>query len=322
MRLVAWVLVVVGALAATARAAEPAGPLVSAEWLAARLGDDQIRVLDIRNGIDGGSAAAFALGHVPGAVYSNYLEAGWRTAVDGVPGMTPRIEALEALIGGLGIDNDSHVVIVHGGIDASDFSSAARVYWTFAYLGHPAVSILDGGWRGWTQSPGRPIETGVAAPAPALFVAAPRPELLIDTGAVAATLDDPRVVRLDARPAAQFFGLEKAGPARAPGRLPDAVGVEQAVFFSPDGRLKRPAEITALLPEQLTDSRVETVVSYCNTGHWAATNWFVLSELLGRDDVRLYDASMVGWTADPQLPLETGGSALDTPGRWLGEGPG
>ena len=48
------------------------------------------------------------------------------------------------------------------------------------------------------------------------------------------------------------------------------------------------------------------VVSYCNTGHWASTNWFVLSELLGRKDVRLYYGSMVEWTADARRPVESG----------------
>ena len=53
------------------------------------------------------------------------------------------------------------------------------------------------------------------------------------------------------------------------------------------------------------------IVSYCNTGHWAATNWFVLSEILGRKDVRLYDGSMVEWTADGSNPLEAGQSNMD-----------
>ena len=53
------------------------------------------------------------------------------------------------------------------------------------------------------------------------------------------------------------------------------------------------------------------IVSYCNTGHWAATNWFVLSEVLGRDDVKLYDGSMVEWTADGSNPLAAGESNMD-----------
>ena len=45
------------------------------------------------------------------------------------------------------------------------------------------------------------------------------------------------------------------------------------------------------------------IISYCNTGHWAATNWFVLSEIANVDDVKLYAESMVEWSADNN-PME------------------
>jgi thiosulfate/3-mercaptopyruvate sulfurtransferase len=315
-----YALVLAGGLAlatpALADLGDP-GPLVDAGWLETRLDVPGLVVLDIRNGKDGDPAVAYAAGHVPGAVHAGYESAGWRTERDGVVGMTPDIASLEALISGLGIANDEHVVIVHSGETASDFGAAARVYWTFNYLGHDAVSILDGGFRGWAEDASRPVDTGGAAPEPALFVAAPRPELLIETGDVEASLDDTSVLRLDARPAEQYFGAEKAGPAKAPGRLPDSVGLDQALFFTADGRLRERDEIEAILPDRVRNGEVDTVVSYCNTGHWAATNWFVLSEVAELDNVRLYDASMVGWTFDPSRPLETGKGMLDALGQWV-----
>ena len=48
------------------------------------------------------------------------------------------------------------------------------------------------------------------------------------------------------------------------------------------------------------------VISYCNTGHWASTNWFVLSEVLGKKNVRVYDGSMVEWSAKKELPIAVG----------------
>ena len=305
------------ALSAPGWAIDNPGPLVDADWLAAHLEAPGLVVLDIRNGIDGGSFEAYAEAHVPGAIYANYLEAGWRTERDGVVGMTPDIASLESLLGNLGIDNDDHVVIVHGGVNASDFGSAARVYWTFNYLGHDAVSILDGGFRGWSEA-GLPTISGNRTLEPSLFTAAPRPELLIETGDVEASLDDPSVLRLDARPAEQYFGAEKADPARAPGRIPDSLGLDQGLFFTADGRIREQDEIAAILPERVRSGEVSTIVSYCNTGHWAATNWFVLSEVMELDGVRLYDASMVGWSFDPTRPLETGRGMLDALGQWVG----
>ena len=305
------------ALAAPAQAIDNPGPLVDADWLEAHLDRAGLVILDIRNSIDGGSYEAYTEAHVPGAIYANYLEAGWRTERDGVVGMTPDIASLEALVGSLGIDNDSHVVIVHGGVNASDFGSAARVYWTFNYLGHDAVSILDGGFLGWTEAADRPVASGGHTPEPTLFVAAPRPEILIETSDVEASLDDPNVLRLDARPAEQYFGAEKAGPAKAPGRIPGSLGLDQGLFFTADGRIRPRDEIEAILPDEVRSGEIDTVVSYCNTGHWAATNWFVLSEVAELDNVKLYDASMVGWTFDPTRPLETGKGMLDALGQWV-----
>ena len=120
-----------------------AEPLVSVKWLNDNLTNNELVVLDIRNKIDGGSKEAFEVGHIPQAVYSNYLTEGWRTTVDGIVGKLPPVNDLEILIGGLGISNDSQVIVVPGGVSSSDFGSASRVYWTFKVLGHNNVSILE-----------------------------------------------------------------------------------------------------------------------------------------------------------------------------------
>jgi thiosulfate/3-mercaptopyruvate sulfurtransferase len=62
------------------------------------------------------------------------------------------------------------------------------------------------------------------------------------------------------------------------------------------------------------------VTSYCNTGHWAATDWFVLSEVLGRADVKLYAGSMVEWTADARRPVDSQRTKWDDLKKALGLG--
>ena len=310
------------ALAAFGSAAgAQASPLVDADWLAANLDDSDIAVLDIRNDIDGGSLEVYENGHIPGAVYTNYLQDGWRTKIDGVPAMVPSLAQLEAIIGNLGVEEDDHVVIVHGGVHASDFGSAARVYWTFKYLGHDEVSILDGGWRGWVADASRPVETGQSVVTdPTLFMGDTQSRYLVSTEEVMATAGDPKVLRIDARPEDHHRGAGKHKLAAAAGRIPNSIGLEQALFFSEDGRLLPVEQLDALVPEAVRSGEAELVISYCNTGHWAATNWFVLSEILGYDQTRLYDASMVGWTADPSRPLAIGDDVLDTLGRWVTAG--
>ena len=101
--------------------------------------------------------------------------------------------------------------------------------------------------------------------------------------------------RLDHRVRADHLGLRHAA-APAPGTLVGAKNVEHDVWFVGDSAvLRSPAEVRRIAEQQGIDFSQPTV-SFCNTGHWAATNWFVLSEMLGQPDVKLYPESMVGWS--------------------------
>ena len=94
---------------------------------------------------DGGGVQAYAAGHIHGSVQSDYDKAGWRVTRNNVPFMVPTVPELEKLIGDLGIDGATHVVVVPAGVNVLDFGSAARTYWTLKYVGVKNVSILDGG---------------------------------------------------------------------------------------------------------------------------------------------------------------------------------
>ncbi len=284
-------------------------PLVTADWLADRLDTADLVVLDIRNRIDGGSAETYAAGHIQGAVYSNYAEAGWRQERDGVVGMLPPVEDLEALIGGLGIDNDDHVVIVPAGVGPTDFGSATRIYWTFKVLGHDAVSILDGGHAGWVAA-GHPLDEGGVTPEAATFTADFQPHLIASAEDVAAAGEG--VALVDARPNGQYVGDDKAGPVARPGTLPGAVNLPNGTLVSEDGFARSAADVEALLAsvDVATDG---PQIAFCNTGHWASVAWFAASEIAGIEDVSLYDGSMTEWTADESRPVVLGATEIADP---------
>ncbi len=283
-----------------------AQPLVTADWLSENLGNDNLVVIDLRNQIDEGSYETFLKGHIPGAVHSDYLKDGWRVARDGVPGLLPSDAEFEALVRPLGVSNNSQIVLIPAGVSSTDFGSSARAYWTFKVFGHEAVSILDGGWQGWQKAYPDQIATGAPQiPAPGNFNAVFDATGYIDTAGVSALVDQGKKsghTLLDGRTAEQYNGEGKHGKAREAGRIPGAVNLFQAQAYNAEtNRLKSKAELQSIYGEL----GAEPVVSYCNTGHWAATNWFVLSEVLGQKDVYLYDGSMVEWTVDPNRPLKT-----------------
>ncbi len=297
---------------ATDASAAP-GPLVEAEWLQANLERDDLVILDTRAASD--DTNPYTEGHVPGAIHAPY-PGGWRTTRDGVPGQLPPINELEAHIGELGISGEETVVIVPAAQSASEFGGATRVYWTLKLVGVDNVTILNGGYRAWNGFAAAEVTTNAPEPEPIRFTAELRPELLVDSDEVRQRLDDGSSVMLDGRPAAQFAGREKHPAARLFGRLPGSTHLDQADFFDPDtGRLLPQEAAAQIVPEGITDPDLE-IVSYCNTGHWASVNWFVLSEILGYKSVTLYDDSMVGWAEDPENPVESDRTRLDDLRDW------
>lgn len=300
----------------TASAAEPQ-PLVSVSWLKQHLDDKNLLVLDIRSAIDGGGAKAYEEAHIPGAIHSDYDKAGWRVTRSDVPFMLPTVAELEKLIGELGIDETTQVVVVPAGVSFTDFGSAARTYWTLKLVGVNNVSILDGGVAAW-KAAGLPLESGVKKPSPTIFTATLNEKLLSRLDDITTSETAKNATLLDARPASFFNGKEKAPNAKAYGHIPGAVNLDSASFYDAATNKLKPRAELAVLAEQLPAQG--PVIAYCNTGHWAATDWFVLHELLGRKDVSLYDGSMVEWTAKATLPIASSRTKWDDVLKVLGLG--
>lgn len=279
-------------------------PLLSPQQLA-RVAP-AVRVLDLREN-------APALPRIAGSLPAAYSD--WRGPADD-PGRLRSVADYTALLRRLGIEADTPVVLFSAGDDPSDFGAPARVYWTLKWLGVREVSILNGGIAAW-RAAGLPLQHGtVRWPMPSRFTPSPQPRWLATRQQVLGDIQRGAVERggvrlLDARPTAFYLGQTKAPAAQRPGTLPGAVDFDNARWF-PDGG--------GALPDVQTLRRIAqslpggphfagTTVSFCNTGHWAATNWFVLSQLLGEPDVKLYPGSMVDWSRH-------GGPMAHVPTRW------
>lgn len=280
--------------------AQDVTPLVTAEWLKAHADDENIAIIDIRDKID-----ETDLGELPfiaNAAVAPYASAGWRTEVEGVPGQIPPVEQIAALIGSLGVDADDHVVIVPWGTDSSEFGGATRVYWTFKYLGHDAVSILDGGWRQYDAQGGERVAEA-AVPVAAEFVANVRPELRATTADVEAALAAGTKL-VDGRPEEQYLGQSKSPVVRIEGTIPGAVNIPHSSFYSAEYASFALPETVAALAQGVGLAEDEKNIVFCNTGHWASIAWFALHEVGGNENSAMYDGSMAEWAADPARPIQ------------------
>lgn len=296
-------LLAAGLLAASA---SHAAPLVSADWVDSRVDDQNVVLVDLRKEED------YASGHIKGAVNAPYGEFGWRETVDGVIGMLPPVAQINERIGSLGITPDKHVVVIPYGNTSSDVGSATRVYWTFKVLGHENVSLLDGGMNAWTSQDLFTLQTKANDPTSAgPYPGAVDQGLLVDTVALVGLVEAGEIQPIDARTDPQWEGKEKHPKARIGGAIPTAQRLPQANLVDPETGLfaSKDQVIEVAGTNGWNPSDTKPLVSYCNTGHWASTAWFALSEVAGVDNVRLYDGSMVAWTQDEGNPL------INTPGR-------
>jgi thiosulfate/3-mercaptopyruvate sulfurtransferase len=260
--------------------------LVDTDWVASHLGDNGVRIVDMRPMDD------YTQGHIPGAVQLDLTAV--RTTTDGVRGQVAPSETVEVVLGRLGIDTKTTVVIY----DADTGIDAARLFWTLEYYGHQDVHLLDGGWGTW-QRAGKEVSTELSAVAPKTLVARPRPELIADAAWMVAHLDDESLTIVDARSVEEYRGQDVR--ALRGGHIPGAILVDWRTTLNKDGSFKDVAALEALYQSAgLTPG--QEAVSYCQTGHRAAHDYFTL-RLLGYT-VRLYDGSWEEWGNRSDTPVE------------------
>lgn len=282
----AFAFVLLTGIAGLTAAAANAGPLVTASELnGLAAGTDPI-ILDIRGG-------AYAKGHIEGAVSAPY--ALFRGPAEN-PGQLVPEDQLETTYEDLGLVMDRPVVIVSQGDTDSDFGAAARVYWTLKSSGFTDLAVLNGGMTAWTDA-GLPLDRTAVQPQPSDLDISWDNRWTADTQEVADVVEGKRqAVLIDARPPEFYEGKQAHEVAARPGTIPGAQNLAHSSFFQSGSTAIGQVEDVAGLKSALGIDDGEEVVSFCNTGHWAATDWFAMSELAGIENVKLYPGSMVEYS--------------------------
>jgi thiosulfate/3-mercaptopyruvate sulfurtransferase len=272
--------------------------LVSADWLAAHVNDPGIRVVEVDV-----SPKSYNAGHIPGAVlwdiYRDLKDSSYRL-VDG--------SVLENILNASGISPGTKVVFYGYG--------PVLGYWLLKLYRHPDVTVLnlskhqwqeDG--RPWTIDRPEPQATRYALPEPNDEIRAVQPNVAASIGATDCAI-------LDVRSEAEFRGerfwpsgaTEGAGRA---GHIPGALNVALDAVVNSDGSYASVDVLDGVFLDRLDD--FHELITYCTIGNRASIAWFVLSELLGRRGVRVYDGSWAEWGLMPTTPIEVGARTTATP---------
>jgi thiosulfate/3-mercaptopyruvate sulfurtransferase len=281
-------------------------PLVTPDWLDARLGDPRTVVADVRwylqgkRGID-----EYRAGHLPGAHFVDVDGDLSSPPGAGRPGRhpLPSPNAFSAVLARLGVRADS-IVIAY---DDAGGAQAARLWWLLRYFGHDIGRVLDGGIQGWLQSGGA-LETATPRPvesAPLALVA--HPGMVVDKARMRALSERGEGLLLDARAAERYEGKVEPIDAR-PGHIP---GAKSAPFASnlarPSGPFRSPGDL-ARYYAALGAGAKTPIVAYCGSGVTACHDLLALA-LAGHEGALLYEGSWGDWAGDSTLPAARGPGA-------------
>jgi thiosulfate/3-mercaptopyruvate sulfurtransferase len=273
--------------------------VVAKEWLANRLNDEQVRIIDCRYymGDAPRGLKEYIRGHIPGALYFD-LEMDLSSPVKEHGGRhpLPNIDELIEKLSSAGIDKDTVVVAY----DSQASSMAARFWWILRYLGHEQVYVLDGGYEKWVES-GYPITTDVPLYSRKTFVANLQPHLIATMEDVQKAIKDKSALLIDSREPKRYLGIEEPID-RVAGHIPGAKNYFWREGLTEDACWKASTEQEQRFKDIPKD---QAVIVYCGSGVTACPNVLALTEA-GYTNVRLYIGSWSDWISYPENPIAKG----------------
>lgn len=284
--------------------------LVDAQWLSENNDAETVRLISL-----GQTAKEYHAGHIPNSVFVD-----WKTQISDLTKEDlfnlPPQENIETLLSSLGVTPEMTVVIY----DNRSNRLSSRLFWTLKVYGHADIKILNGGMKAWHQA-GEQFTTSTISVEPTAYkVAVESKEMvaanLVDTPTVRNSVGK-NVVLLDGRPEPQYTGAKpgivfhtnKAHKRR--GHIKSAINVPWKTNFTEDGKFKSVEALREVYAKAGVTSD-QNIVTYCNEGLHAAPAWFVLKELLGFPNVKLYDDSMGVWANRFDTPMEKTETSLES----------
>jgi thiosulfate/3-mercaptopyruvate sulfurtransferase len=275
-------------------------PLVSTEWLAARLGAPDIRIVDASWHFPQTGRVArteYEEAHIPGAVFFDIDEIADTSSP--YPHMLPDPAKFASRMKKLGLGDGNRMVIY----DTLGLFSAARVWWMFRVMGHEDVAVLDGGLPKW-RAEGRPVDDTPPVPRERHFTPRPNRTLVRDVNQMMSNLGHGAEQVVDARGRPRFLAQEpEPRPGVRGGHIPGSANVPYSSLLRDDGTMKSEEELRQEFARVGIDIE-KPIIASCGSGVTAGIIVLALTQL-GSRDVALYDGSWSEWGSRHDLPIET-----------------
>jgi thiosulfate/3-mercaptopyruvate sulfurtransferase len=279
-------------------------PIVTTDWLEGNLGQEGLVIVDIR------SPDAYGAGHIPGSINEPFVtgfdpckgpSSHWIIGSDDCLWLqVPDVNDLFITVGNLGISGNSRVVVVTapnpGEPPFYGFANATRVALTLIYAGVKNVAILDGGYPKWVAEK-KPTTTVPRTATPVMYQSKVNKEMFVSIEYV--RKHSGKSVMVDARDADVYFGETTEFYAPKEGHIPTAKSLPTPWMWklNPDGTYtyKGIEILKAMASGVIGGDMNKEIIVYCGVGGYASSWWFILTQVLGYKNVRIFDGSAQEW---------------------------
>lgn len=273
--------------------AAPFPVLVDAEWL--KQHHTEVVILDVR------PRDEYRNGHLPGARWAGFSEHAWQMEYYGVPGYLPNEEELTTVLGQFGLYGSESIVVTGSAGSAIRIAEAARVVWSLMTAGFQQVALLDGGIESLSDKALSKENVIVKRVDCRIHL---REDLLAETNDVEGLLDNNGFV-VDFRPNPYYEGVKRDPRVPLAGTILEAWGYPAEYLLDETSGMFLNLQTLKKDFNQYGIPLKGPVAAFSDTGVWGALGWFVMHRLLGNDEARLYDGSMVEW-------IDWGGEVYDS----------
>ena len=275
-------------------------PIVSTGWLEKNLDDPKLAIIDIRIGEE------YRAGHIPKAINVPFPEAienpssQWFVERGGLLLEMPEEAELFHTIGSAGIRGDSLVVVVPKPELPHPLVDATRGADTLLYAGVENVAVLDGGYDKWLNE-GRAISSAIVEPTPVKYAGKLDRTMFVSKEYVQKKIG--KAIIVDAREPIEYFGCFIRPLWVRAGHIPTAKCLPTLWIWTEERTYRTVDELREMVAGVVGTDVSEEIILYCGVGGFSSAWFFLLKEVLGYKNVKIYNGSAQEWTRDPAAPL-------------------
>ena len=274
-----------------------ASPIVSATWLSQNLCKENIKLIEV-----GSSYNSYLVEHIKCSQYTNFYKDGWRDNKNKVPMHLPEPENLTKILKKMGIVNADHVILYpKKNTDIYAMAETTAIYFTFKFLGHKKISILDGGYPYFKKKFDLFIEEGEFKVNPNTnYKATLDRNILADSNDIIESRKNNYIV-VDSREKDFYLGINKLRGFGKYGTIKSSINVPSKWFL--EGRSLSFNNLN-IFEKIFSYSEIDldkNLIFFCYSGLESSINWFVSYELMKNKNSKLYEGSLFDWIEKNKL---------------------